>query len=126
MYGACAARRWCELARHLYLLPALFLFTTCYICMVQALLGGGANSRVLFMPTICLRGNWQTCPFYYRVEELMVQFIYIHVYTYVYVCVCIYIWLRIKYIYIHTYIHTYIYACKATGQRVRFTTPCRS
>ena len=41
------------------------------LALIQAVLGGNANSRVLFMPTECLRGNARTCPFYFRPRELI-------------------------------------------------------
>ena len=41
------------------------------LALIQAVLGGDANSQVLFMPTECLRGNARTCPFYFRPRELI-------------------------------------------------------
>ena len=47
------------------------------LALVQAVLGGGesgedVNSRVLFMPTECLRGNARVCPYYFRSQELLI------------------------------------------------------
>ena len=39
--------------------------------LIKGVLGGEANSRVLFMPTSCLRGNARECPFYFRPRELV-------------------------------------------------------
>ena len=41
------------------------------LALIQAMLGGNANSRVLFMPSSCLRGNARKCPYYFRPRELL-------------------------------------------------------
>lgn len=41
------------------------------LALVHAVLKADANSRVLFMPSVCLRGNARKCPFYFRPRELL-------------------------------------------------------
>jgi len=41
------------------------------LALVQAVVGGAVNARVLFMPTACLRGNARMCPYYFRAQELL-------------------------------------------------------
>lgn len=41
------------------------------LALVHAVLGGNANARVLFMPSLCVRGNARKCPFYFRARELL-------------------------------------------------------
>lgn len=41
------------------------------LALVQAVVGGAVNARVLFMPTGCLRGNARTCAYYFRAKELL-------------------------------------------------------
>lgn len=49
------------------------------LALVHAVLGGNANARVLFMPSLCLRGNARQCPFYFRARELLLVEIFPHV-----------------------------------------------